>query len=228
MNKKEQFINNGGKEEDYEKHVQSVCEKRQFNIKTAKLLNVYGFDVCIYLNDAKIKYGKKAQADLLTPQEYANWIISDCACPLTILEHYESLGSHCAEDFTKDGVIANHFNGMPEWCWLRWGDRNTLDKTIRKNYINDDSIALDVKCIELTETAGFDVSEQDVIDFCTAFPKGNKTYKTYRDKVADRFKQVAGFNIDDSFATKMLSFLNAEFALSIAALKSAEDEDMPF
>lgn len=133
----------------------------------------------------------------------------------------------------KDQMIMEHLGAFPLASFRRFGDKNQLAGTnIRRNYLSEEGTALDVQAANISETAGIDISEEDIIEFVMQFPRGQQTaagHNPIRQRLAERFLHLTGFEPDEAYAHQLNSLSTLD-SMPEAVQQSIWEEcdDCPF
>lgn len=127
----------------------------------------YGYDHARHLlNDVKKKLGKefKTVQEAIKDEEVKKYL--DERVEQEIQKAYEERDKELKNaprgDF-KSQLIHDNFSGITEADWIRYGDKNWLDKNFRRKYINNEARPLDVQ--DFGQPEDIKIEPQDVVDY---------------------------------------------------------------
>lgn len=192
--------------EAYLESAQKTAKQVAFNRKENSILRYYGFGKNFS------EYILPAYEIYMDIEKCRNFYVNEVDCPITILWAYLEGVIYEKDDLSTFGVISKAISKTTLVSFERWGDKNCLSKEIKRAYISGDGSALDVQAQGIEFDYGIQVSENDLIDFILAYPKGASNYENYaylRD-LSDKFKSMVGFPIDENFAREFLTKINTK------------------
>ena len=144
--------------------------------------------------------------------------------------YLKELHASIGTEGSKDEVIATYLSGFPFSSMKRFGDTKTLtgsERSITLHYVRKDGVPLDAQIDQLSEAAGFEINENDVIDFMNRYPGGRGTFSVETERLAaleERFEMVTGFPIDEAFAVELTDNIKGVDAMTDTATKIIETE----
>jgi hypothetical protein len=183
---------------EYLKFARGVGLRITFNKRMKEL--AYYYDVSIY------HMGPIVEKWFIEGVRHSQRIPED---PLDCLLKYIELLEGEYEDLSPEGIIAQHIRPTPKKSFCRFGDRNHMSGSIKKNYIHEDGTPLDTQAQNLSlqfdrSHGGREFSPQDLVDFILSYPKGPKSYVSEHEQMlselSDHYYEVTG------------SYLNPEYA----------------
>lgn len=183
-----------------------VGQQRHFNVQTAKLLAACGLEP-LRLLDA---LSRPAPPDVLTDEQLLEWLCTDCDCPMTLLRAYVGAGGE-QPDGSCWGRIAQGLTSTTEASLRRWGDVHHLTPQLLRRYTSAEGLPLDTQADILSADHDGAPLEPDALwEFIVAHPAGQHTYRpqSYGHRLAERFRQVAGFRLSWDYASTLLSLMN--------------------
>lgn len=77
----------------------------------------------------------------------------------------------------REWIIAQNLCRFPPKSFYRFGDRNTINKIVRANYMNSKGIPIDVQAMDMTESYGYDIEPADIVDFVNEYLRNPWTRK---------------------------------------------------
>ena len=186
--------------EDYKKSASKTAQKVAFNRKMNAILQYYGFHDKFTGVDYPVEFEYYENEEKLN-----TWYLENCKCPISLLARLIDLHHNFNQDMTIQGIIAKEIGKTTESSFTRFGDKNWLDKKIKRNYISEDGQGLDIMAMEMSNQ-GIEISENDIVEFITSHPDGPKTYQynLFIDDISKAFHSLVGFYPDYSFAVRMV------------------------
>ena len=107
-----------------------------------------------------------------------------------IIQDYIDAERDSRESQTTECFIAEWVVRTTEESFLRFGDRNHLSASIRRNYISKTGTPLDVQALDMSETFGREISPEDLYQFMLDNPKGQQNYRNEAGQKADELKKL--------------------------------------
>lgn len=187
--------------EAYKESASKTAQTVAWNRKENAILRYYGF-------------GKSFESYLLPSEDlYFDWekrrefYLNDCNCPISLMYEYLQAIQYEEQDYTTFGLIARVIGKTTPASFERFGDKNCYTKDIKRNYISNEGIGLDVQAQGIELDFNISVSECDFIEFILAYPKGRASYETYTYPIqlAQKFKDMVGFSLDERFGREFLN-----------------------
>jgi hypothetical protein len=144
--------------------------------KRAKILRQY--------RKEKLQGGKRIEeVDLnkegIQGDEAMRYVAENSTSPAQLLELMGKQSSNQNEMTSNDFYIAENIDKVTPESWSRFGDRNVLDKDIKKNYISNNGTTVD----EIAQAAsyalnpegdGTEITPDEVVEFMKSNPQGIK------------------------------------------------------
>jgi hypothetical protein len=130
-------------------------------------------------------------------------IVENTSNPYELAKMWVDLKNDVENYISKESVISEKFYGLKKADLERFGDKNW---NISKKWFFEDAIGIDVKVEVLAEESGLEIGIDDVLDFVKSYKPGEykNPMKVLREKVEDKFKEVAGFQIKDYYAEHLI------------------------
>jgi hypothetical protein len=204
--------------EAYQESASKTAKQVAYNRKVNRLLQYYGF---------KRKFeGYEYPADEMLQYDidrFRSWFVNECDCPITLMATWMDAIYEADRDMTVNGIIAREMGYTTEASFVRFGDRNCLDKQIRRNYISEKGLPLDIMAMQMSNQ-GIEITEQMIIDFICQYPKGKQYWEGYQYIIdlENAFKSKVGFIPSQEFVRNFLSDLAERMN------KFRELDDCPF
>ena len=185
--------------------------QRHFNVSTAKLLAAYGFDPLSYL-----EHQNQPLPEHVGPANYAQWLLEDCQCPMTLLRAFLANGGDELPDYSPAAYIAAGLVATTEASLRRWADPNHFSPAHLRRSCAPEGTPLDEQALNLTDATHV-VEVAQLVDFITAHPRGQLSYRpapTLAQQLAGRFEAVAGFRLTENYATSLLALMSSRYSLT--------------
>lgn len=217
--KKRGFMTRTGKDESaYYAHSRRVCEKRYYNEKIDEVLSYFAFSELEFLALMECLV-RPPQG--VTEQEYVKWVIENIRCPIRLMREYLN-HRNSGYELTKDYTIATYLRSFPKESFHRFSDRNHGTPSLYKWYCSENGTPLDLQAVDLSEVGGMEITEQDIVDFALAHPKGQHTYRkrTVPEAIAWAYYQLTGKKLSEKFAEFFISAIDNR--------KEEQEETVPF
>ncbi len=98
-------------------------------------------------------------------------------------------------DYSKEGIIAKHVYKVRRGCFIRWGDKNHIDRIMSANWFSSQAQPMDCIAQELTEMYNIPIDENDIVEFIIQHPDRDmyKPIVKYNTTIAI-FKYRVGFH----------------------------------
>lgn len=165
-------------------------------------------------------------------KELDDYIASESENELELAETYIRSAQVKNEKSYKDQQIEDYGIKMTEEHFGKWGDVNNINQGIAKSHIRKDAPPLDTQLLELSEIAGVEITEQDVMDYIERKDKGRFAAKEtpLKTKLKDRYRELFGKELDPKQARKIIQteinkqIQNYETYLTTEAATVAEAE----
>jgi hypothetical protein len=199
MKKSDRF----GSMEAYQEAASKTAKQVAYNRKVNRLLQYYGFKR--KFEDYEYPSDEMLQYDI---ERYRSWYVNECDCPITLMAMWMDAIYEADRDMTINGIIAREIGPTTEASFVRFGDRNYLDKQVRRNYISEKGLPLDIMAMQMCNQ-GIEITEQDIIEFIIAYPKGKSQYAGYQyiSDLENSFKNKVGFIPTQEFVKQFLADL---------------------
>ena len=203
-----------------------VGQQRHFNVQTARLLAACGLEP-LRLLDA---LSRPAPPDVLDDGHLLEWLISDCDCPMTVLRAYMGVGGE-QPDGSEWGRIAQGLTSTTEASLRRWGDVHHLTPQLLRRYASAEGLPLDSQAdILSSDYDGQPLAPDALWAFIVAHPAGAHTYRprSYGHRLAERFRQLAGFRLTFSYASTLLGLMGSAEPATGGRQPGPAGDDCPF
>ena len=216
MENKKKKSNRFESQESYMLSASETAKKVAFQRKVNAVLNYYGF----YSSFKGFQYPEDIEVAFCEHKTHL-FYLNECNCPLSIANAFITAKNSLYEDNTPFGIIAFNLSKTTIESFNRWGDRNHINKDIKRNYISQEGIPIDSQAEEMTNQFNILICESDIVDFITCHPKGREEYKKFVicNELSDKFKELVGFTLTLTFARELLK---------MTAEKLEENIECPF
>jgi hypothetical protein len=142
--------------------------------------------------------------------EAKRYVVENSRNPYEIADIYVNEEPQTAPLSTVERMIADYGIGkVTRDSYLRHGDKNNINQSKAKSYLNNDGMEIDVVAKELSDHYGIEITPQDIVDFMDRFPNGaGSAIKLVETPIsieaAAKFKQLTGLDLTNEVATKVL------------------------
>lgn len=167
--------------------------------------------------------GRSALVDVknISPEDADRLIAEKSENPAEIIEAHERILSEqpFVKGDYKDQVISENINKVKGSSYNRFGDKSNITNNKARAYFNENKgVGIDVLAQELSETAGVEITPQDVVDFIDRFPNGIDDYtKSIKNPlIADlknKFREVTGLSLNERVVDAFDKFSEKETKL---------------
>ena len=206
--------------EEYLKVAKKTAAKVVYNRKLNAIQKHYSFPVAEFQDFQYPPYETYHNWE-----ERRAWFLNECYCPISLMNEFINAINFRNEDVSKFGIIAQELGKTTLQSFERWGDKNFLEKSIKRKYISKQGLSLDVQAQGMSLQYNKTIEENDLIEFIISYPSGPESYEThqYLIDLNQHFKNLLGFSLD-------FSFIHSFFKQSqpIASSTDIALEDCPF
>lgn len=153
-------------------------------------------------------------SDIQSPEQVYEYVADNSKNPLEVIENYQLAKRNVPQteyDY-KEQIIAENINKIKKAGYIRFGDPNKITVAMSKSYFDKDGSNIDSLAQELSDMAGTEVTEQDIVDFIEKYPSVKEYYKSI-DKMGEpdhiealrgRFKVLTGLTMSERIISKAL------------------------
>ncbi len=151
----------------------------------------------------------EGEAYIESPDELYDYIADNSNNPLEIIEAYQYAKKEIIqnEGDHKENFIHDYIDKITREDFVRFDDAANITPRIAKNYFADEGRKIDTLAQEVSEAAGIEVTEHDIVDFIKRYPgktgKGSyaESIKTiepsYMNDLRNRFEKLTGLRLTE-------------------------------
>ena len=153
--------------------------------------------------------GVNSIADLITKRTESTYhhVLSNSANPYEIAVLWQDAKADLLTWHCKLSAIANGLRRFPKANLESHCDKKYLD-SVSKKWFDQKGTHIDVQAMNMTESSGYEIDMQDIIDFVKSYAPGQ--YKNAIEivmiDIEARWKELTGFVIKDYYVQHLLSF----------------------
>lgn len=131
--------------------------------------------------------------------------------PMQLILEYIHWSHEAYNRADPETLIANNIKGITEKCFCRYGDRNSITQKIRKNWITNRALEVDLAAMELSNMAGFEIQPEEIVNFIIAHENGNQDYQLFKnlESISSAFQRLAGFKLNLYYSRTILKELES-------------------
>lgn len=144
--------------------------------------------------------GEKAPEvqEAMNEEEAFMHIAKESNNPLEVAENwlYSSEATDVESDY-KSSQIEEHLPSISRKSFINASDVANIGRNLAKRYFKKEGVGIDDAAQQLSETAGIDISVQDVVDFMLENPKGYKPVEISRmsTMLSNKFQDLTGLKL---------------------------------
>lgn len=132
---------------------------------------------------------------------------ADSTNPVELAQTYIGQQPEGAELSSKEQQIADYGIGkVKESSYNEFGDRNNMNMSKAKSYLNKDGRSIDVVAKEMSDHYDTDITPQDIVDFMDKFPNGEQQALALHEndialQAKEKFQKLTGLPLNEETAT---------------------------
>ncbi len=176
--------------------------------KVEKALNALDETNGVWNDKAKEEYLKEEKQQFANEKEAKrselDHIAEHSKDPLEIIKAYHDAAPHTKKSY-KEQIMDEHGIKVDRLSYSRFGDLNNVGNEMAKRFFvpkKGASTTIDVAAKELSETAGIEITPQDIVDFIEK-PYERKT-SPLQEKLANKFRELTGLPWSEKSQKKVI------------------------
>lgn len=129
----------------------------------------------------------------------------------------------------KDRIIAEQIGKVKRNSFIENDDANNINRSLAKSYFNSNGKSIDVLAQEMSDTAGIEITPQDIVDFIKENPNGpdslfSRVKREARGPLENRFTELTGLPANEKYLAKAVEQQNFKdnFATSLDFMSDEE------
>lgn len=223
----ERFIERTGlSEADYYAWARECGNKASHSHKDSSLAKKLGIEIEKLADYKRLVYVPENMGTL----ELAEYYLQYAENPGDLALAYFSLKDFTGEDHTKEGFIAFNIRATTKESFKRFGDANNFS-SVSPSYFSKEGTPLDIQSEVMTETAGYEITIQDLVDFMMSYKWGK--YKSrwviLQESIQAKIEEICGFQVKEKYLSRLTDLVGFQLSAETDIVnQEVELENVPF
>ena len=218
----ERFIERTGlTEADYYAWATECGNKASHSHKDSSLASKLGIEIEKLADYKRLVY----LPDNLGTLELAEYYFQNAENPGDLALAYFSLKDFTGEDHTKEGFIAFNIRATTKESFKRFGDANNFS-SVSPSYFSKEGTPLDIQSEVLSETAGYEITIQDLVDFMMTYKWGKykSRWVVLQESIQGKIEEICGFQVKEKYMKRLSELVG--FQLSAEPVNMITEDEL--